>query len=182
MSQASPFPTSLIHKTTNHLRRQYFYHHFTMRKLRSGRRKSEAHGSHDHYRGLPRPYSPVFPLHRSVLPSSHDTLCLHQTDGLPAGQRLPTFLCLQLQILGHLVTWEGAVRKFIVSRVPSGANAPLQKNLPVALPSRTPPPRSHPAGRAESSTDESGLSHLTPPPFAPQQPSPDHRDPPSLYI
>ena len=34
MSQASPFPTSLILKTTNHLRRQYFYHHFTMRKIR----------------------------------------------------------------------------------------------------------------------------------------------------
>lgn len=75
-------------------------------------------------------------------------------------------LCLQLHMLGPVIIWEGAVRKFVLSSVPSLTKAPPQKNLGVALPSPTPPPRSHPAaGRAESSTDESGLSHLTPPPY-----------------
>lgn len=70
--------------------------------------------------------------------------------------------------------------KLFLSSVPSQAKAPPQKNLGVALPSRTPPPRSHPAaGQAESSTDESGVSHLTPPPFTPQELAPAPRDPSS---
>lgn len=74
----------------------------------------------------------VFPPHCSVLPFSHDGVSVPASDRWASSRAKAThftFLCLQLQILGHLVIWEGAVRKFILSRVPSGAKAPLQKNL-----------------------------------------------------
>lgn len=89
---------------------------------------------------------------------------------------------LQLQILGPVIIWEGAVRKLVLSSVSQLAKSPPQKIPGVAFSSRTPPPCSHPAGGlAESSTDESGLSHLTPPPLHPSGVCPAPRDPSFLY-
>lgn len=79
---------------------------------------------------------------------------------------------LRLQTRAPVIIWKGALGKLVLFGVPSQAEAPPQKNPAGALPARTPPPHSPRAGgRAESSTDESGLSHLTPPPFTLLEPA-----------
>ena len=197
-SRALPFTTALILKTTYHPTGTVSPFHTLETEIRE---KGLGHVTSMWARRDPIPG--VFLRTAASRPPPFGVMTTHQSlhhiGGLltghllgppPGGQRgraraTHYLLCL-LQMLGPVIIWEGAVRKLVLSCVPSQAGAPPQKNLGVTLPtpSRTPPPRSHPAaGRAESSTDESGLSHLSHlPPSTPQESAPAPNDPSSSHI